>query len=202
MAWDSDGVMLALAPFRLARAAAFAVVCLGLGVAAHLFGGGSVSMPGAAGALAICFAVALPLTGRERTFAVILPVLVALQAVQHLIFALAEAAPVTAAREAAVAAALAESHALPHTGLVPSLGMVMVHGWAATLTALWLARGETALWSLLRRLAVRLLVFAVALDPVETPAAVPAAPEPKAPRSALPRHVVTRRGPPAVLHVL
>ncbi len=60
------------------------------------------------------------------------------------------------------------AHAVHASGLVPGFGMLVAHGWAIGLTALWLARGEAVLWTLLRRLAVRLL--AVLLPPwSETP---------------------------------
>lgn len=170
--------------FRLVRAAAFAVACLGLGVVAHFFGGGGVSGPGMAAGLGLSFAAALPLTGRERTTRVILPLLASLQVALHLVFSLAHsAAPATAAG----------GHL--HAGL----GMVVVHGWAAVLTALWLARGEAALWSLLRRLAIRLrLVLAVPFVPAWPSFTIPAASGPRVPRTAVLRHEVTRRGPPAV----
>ncbi|HEX8009259.1 MAG TPA: MFS transporter, partial [Trebonia sp.] len=62
-------------PFRIARAAVFAVVCLGLSALAHVFGGGSVPVPGLIGGLGLAFAAAFPLSGRERTFGVILGLL-------------------------------------------------------------------------------------------------------------------------------
>jgi hypothetical protein len=34
--------------------------------------------------------------------------------------------------------------------VVPGVGMLAAHGLATVMTALWLARGEAALWSLLR----------------------------------------------------
>ncbi|NRQ31621.1 MFS transporter [Nonomuraea sp. NN258] len=172
--------------FRLARAAAFAVVSLGLGVAAHVLGGGSVSAPVMLGALGLSFGAAVPLAGRERTFALILPLLGALQVVMHLLFALAHTAPEQAAA----------GHA--HAGLVPGLGMLVAHGWAIALTALWLSRGEAALFAVLRRLAVRLLVIVLPL--FSTPFSVPpSTSRPLLPRSAVLRHVVSRRGPPEVV---
>ena len=121
--------------FRLARAAAFSVVCLGLSVTAHVLAGSSVSASSAAGGLALAFLTALAVSGRERTTAVILPVLVALQVALHLLFSFAHAAsPVEMAGHA-------------HSALLPGLGMLVMHGWAVGLTSLWLARGEAALWA-------------------------------------------------------
>jgi hypothetical protein len=170
-------------PLRLARTAVFAVVCLGLGVAAHVLGGGFVPVPAMAAALGLAFAAAYPLSGRERSFAVILPLLAGLQVILHLLFSLSHAASPHAPA----------GHL--HAGLVPDLGMLVAHGWAVGMTALWLARGEAALWALLRRLAVRLLVIWLPLltTPFSTPLCTT---EPPVLRSAVLRHVVSGRGPP------
>ncbi|RJL30139.1 MFS transporter [Bailinhaonella thermotolerans] len=179
--------MSASLPFRAARAAAFAVVSLGLGVLAHLVAGGGVSSPVALAGLVASFAAAFALAGRERPFAVILPLLLALQGGLHALFSLSHAAD----------PAVQAGHA--HAGLTPGLGMLVMHGWAVGLTALWLARGEALLWSLLRRLGVRLRVLLLArVDPAHTVfLAVPRDVRPRVPRSAVLRHTVIRRGPPA-----
>ncbi|MEV5888133.1 MFS transporter [Nonomuraea fuscirosea] len=171
-------------PFRLARTAVFAVVCLGLGVAAHVLGGSSVPAPAMVVALGLAFGAAYPLAGRERSLTLILPLLAGLQALLHLLFSLSHTVS-------------PEAPALHlHSGLVPGLGMLAAHGWAVGLTALWLARGEAALWALLRRLAVRLLVI-VRLPLLVTPFSTSlGTPEPRVLRSAVLRHVVSRRGPP------
>ncbi|MEV0388766.1 MFS transporter [Nonomuraea sp. NPDC050643] len=170
-------------PLRFARTAVFAVVCLGLGMAAHMLGGATVPAPAMLGAFGLAFGAAYPMAGRERSLAVILPLLGGLQVVLHLLFSLSHAA---APHELA-------GHL--HSSLVPNLGMLVTHGWAVGLTALWLARGEAVLWSLLRRLAVRLLVIWLPL--LTTPFSTPLwTAEPRVPRSAVLRHVVTRRGPP------
>ncbi|MFC4110998.1 MFS transporter [Nonomuraea zeae] len=161
------------------------MVCLGLGMAAHLLGGAAVAPPAALGALGLACAAAFPLSGRERPLAVILPLLAAVQVVMHLLFSLSHAA---SPQELA-------GHL--HSGLVPGLGMLVTHGWAIGLTALWLARGEAALWALLRRLAVRLLVIWLPL--LTTPFSTPLwTAEPRALRPAVLRHVVSRRGPPGI----
>ncbi len=171
----------------------FAVVCLGLGVAAHVLGGASVPAPAMVAALGVAFAAAYPLAGRERPLAVILPLLAGLQVLLHLLFSLSHAAHAPAGHPHA--ALLPDLGMLAHSGLVPDLGMLAAHGWAVGLTALWLARGEAALWSLLRRLAVRLLVIWLPLltTPFSTPLCTT---EPPVLRSAVLRHVVSRRGPP------
>ncbi|MEV0593292.1 MFS transporter [Nonomuraea cavernae] len=207
--------MSASLPFRLARTSAFAVVCLGLSVVAHTFGGGGVTPPAMAGALALAFAAAYPLSGRERTLRSILPLLGALQAVMHVGFSLAfsvtgDGSPIVAHAPAgsvpgvgmlAHGGLVPEVGMLAHGGLVPGVGMLVAHGWAIGLTALWLARGEALFWAVLRRLAGRLL--AVLLPPAPwTPFLSPRTAEPPVLRSAVLRHVVSRRGPPVVVDSL
>ncbi|TDE47859.1 MFS transporter [Nonomuraea mesophila] len=174
------------APLRLARTTVFAVVCLGLGAAAHVLGGASVPAPAMAGGLAVAFAAAYALAGRERSFTMILSLLTALQIVLHVLFSLSHpATPHVMAGHV-------------HAPLVPGLGMLVAHAWAVAMTALWLARGEAALWSLLRRLVVRLLVIWLPL--LTTPFSTPLwTAEPRVLRPALLRHVVSRRGPPRVV---
>ncbi|MEU8384896.1 MFS transporter [Streptosporangium sp. NPDC048865] len=182
--------MPATLPFRLARAAAFAAVCLGLSVLAHVLAGGSVSVPVAAAALAIAFVAALAASRRERTLAAILPLLAGTQAGLHVLFSLAHAA------------SPAEMIGHVHSGLLPGLGMLVAHGWAVGLTALWLARGEAALWTLLRRLGARLgRVLVVVVTPSYTSLLTVDAIEPGVLRPAVLRHAVSRRGPPRIVTV-
>jgi hypothetical protein len=182
-------IMSAGLPFRLTRASSFAVACLGLGVLAHLLGGGTLSVPAAAGGLGLAFAAAWSLSGRERALGMILPLLGALQAVLHLLFSLSS--PISSAPA---------GHLHLHPGLVPGIGMLVVHGWAVGLTALWLARGEAALWGLLRRLAAGVCrVLVLYLTPSSASAAVVFADEPRQLRPAVLRHAVSRRGPPQVV---
>ncbi|WP_218034323.1 MFS transporter [Acrocarpospora corrugata] len=151
---------------------------------AHLFAGGSVSGPMLVIALGLGCLTALPLAGREHTLGVILPLLVGLQAVLHVMFSLAHAIP-------------GAHHA--HAGLVPGLGMLVLHGWAAGLTALWLARGERVLWELLRRLLVRLtLVILSAQRFPEHPTATPRT-EPDILHPVLLQYALRRRGPPGAV---
>lgn len=179
--------------FRVLRAAAFAAVCTGLGVMAHLMSATAPSTGSILAGLALSLAAALPVLGRERSVNVLLPLLGGLQVVLHLLFALS--AP-------AVPAAAAAAHPAEHAhGLLPADAvMVVLHGCAVALTALWLAWGEALLWSALRRLALRFvrIILAWAL-PEPTPSPVPAFAAPCPPLQAALRHAVSRRGPPAVL---
>nr|WP_189181618.1 MFS transporter [Microbispora rosea] len=182
-------------PLRLARAAAFTAVCLGLGVLAHLLSGGTVAPGVLALGLPAVFTVALPLSGRERTLRAILPLLAVLQVALHVLFALTSPSP-----SPSTVRFVAGHFLAGHTHAGPGLGMLLAHGWAVVLTALWLARGEAALWALLRRLAVRLTrIAADPAPPVFAPPASPHPDEPRMPRSVAPRHCVTRRGPPRLL---
>ncbi len=174
-------------PFRVVRAAAFAVVCLGLSMGAHVLAGGMLSGRSVGLGLAVAFAAAAPLSGRERTLRTILPLLAGVQVVLHLLFSRAPAALISHAHAGHVS----------YGGLTPSLGMLIAHAWAAGLTAIWLARGEAALWRLVRGLAVRLVRLLVApLVPGYAPPVMARADRERPLRSALPRHVISRRGPP------
>ncbi|MFI7625646.1 MFS transporter [Microbispora rosea] len=189
-------------PLRLARAAAFTAVCLGLGVVAHLFSGGAVAPGALALGLPAVFAAALPLSGGERTLRAILPLLAALQVVLHVLFTLSSPSSSPSAVDLMAGHAMPGHAVVGHAmvGHMPSLGMLLGHGWAVVLTALWLARGEAALWALLRRLAVRLTrIAADPAPPVFAPPASPHLDEPRLPRFLAPRHCVTRRGPPNLL---
>src|SRR5690606_563814 len=175
--------------FRLARATAFAVVCLGLALAAHLFAGGVVTWRGVAIGLAVGYAAAVPAAGRERTLRTILPLLGAVQVALHLLFSMWPAA-----------AADGVPIAHPHGGFAPTFGMLVAHAWAAGLTAVWLARGEAALWRLLRGLAVRLIRLLTGHEVPGFASPVPVRVDRERPlRPAPPRHVISRRGPPSKL---
>ncbi|WP_283134827.1 MFS transporter [Rhizohabitans arisaemae] len=182
--------MSASLPLRFARATAFAAVCLILAVAAHLFAGGEIGSWAIFGGPVVAFLAALPLCGRERGMAVILPLLSAVQVALHLMFA--------AGRTPAEIPAGVHPHI--GSGLIPDLGMLVMHGWAVTLTALWLTRGEAALWALIRRFErglFRLFGYWLALV-VDTPGRPGPAglPAPRVLRSALLRHSLSGRAPP------
>lgn len=178
--------------FRLLRASVFAVVCLGLGVVAHLFGGGTISGRAAVCGLLAALLTALPVTGRERGTNVILPLLAVVQVALHVFFSTAP-----------VLAPLVEAggHGHVHSGLIPGLGMLVTHCWAVVLTALWLSRGETALWAVLRRLAVRLRLLFISVNGVYGPPRTGRgdASGLAVPRPMLLRHAVIGRAPPASL---
>ena len=177
--------MNATIPFRLLRAATFSVVCTGLGVIAHLFGGGTVTASALAVGMVAVFAAATVLAGRERAPAVIVTALVTTQVTVHLVLTFVP-------QYAHVASG---QHF--HSGLVPGMGMLVVHAWAAGLTGLWLSRGETALWALIRRAGarfVRVLTLMPSVLPPRrrpmVPAALVATVRPVFP------HTLTQRGPP------
>ncbi|MEV4364872.1 MFS transporter [Nonomuraea sp. NPDC049625] len=179
----------ATAPLRVVRAAAFAVVALTLGGLAHVLAGGSVSLGAALAAFAVSFLPACLLAGRERGPVAIVATLTLAQVALHLLFS---------ATEVVGDAAADMPHT--HTGLIPSLGMLIMHGWAIVLTSLWLSRGEALLWSLLRRLAVRLrIVVAFLVDPAgQEPVPTPL-PQPATLRTLLLEHELSRRGPPTAI---
>ncbi|MEU8204937.1 MFS transporter [Streptosporangium sp. NPDC049046] len=179
--------MRARLPLRLMRAAAFSAVCLALAVLGHVAAGGSVPGPWAvAAAGASVTAMATLLAGRERSAVAIGAGLATLQLSLHEVFALGDATGIS----------------LPHPhvrGLGESLGMLVAHLTATLVTGWWLARGESALWALLRSAGRRLGAMFPLLRP---PAAVAAPPRPAyasvtpvLPRAVL-RHFVSRRGPP------
>ncbi|MGI5283079.1 MFS transporter [Nonomuraea polychroma] len=173
------------ASLRALRAAAFAAVSVVLGLVAHLLAGGSVSVACLLMAWGVSFVPAHLLAGRERSLAVIVAALGAAQAALHLLFSSAHAVEAPA------------GHAHAHSGLVPDIGMLTMHAWAVVLTAVWLSRGEAAVWAVLRRLAVRLLIaiFAVAV-PTACAVIAPPARRPVILRSILLGHEMGRRGPP------
>ncbi|MEV5412208.1 MFS transporter [Thermopolyspora sp. NPDC052614] len=179
-------------PFRVVRAAAFAVVCLGLSTGAHVLAGGMLSGRSVGLGLAVAFAAAAPLSGRERTLRTILPLLGGVQVALHLLFSMGPAAMVSHAHAGHVS----------YGGLTPSLGMLIAHAWAAGLTAIWLARGEAALWRLVRGLAVRLVrLLAGPQTPGYAPPVMVRADRERPLRSATPRHAISRRGPPSTVPV-
>ncbi|GII83470.1 hypothetical protein Ssi03_14600 [Sphaerisporangium siamense] len=171
---------------RLARAVAFAVVCLGLSAVGHLAGGGTVSPRTAVLGAVVALAAALPATGRERGTGAVLALLTGAQAALHVLFSTAPLLP-----------PLAEATGHTHAKLVPDLGMALTHGWAIVMTALWLSRGEAALWAMLRRLAVRLLTMPLADPPVSPRDRRIPVSTPSSLRSAALRHVVIGRAPPS-----
>ncbi|GAA2839829.1 MFS transporter [Nonomuraea rubra] len=174
--------------FRLLRATAFAVVCCGLGAFAHLLGGGRVTALLAVTALVVSFVAAVPSTGRERGGTAVFLLLAGVQVALHLLFSFAPSLPVLSG--------LPGGHV--HSGLVPGLGMLVAHGLATVMTAVWLSRGEAVLWALLRHLGVRVLVLLRV--PHRTPywTVIVDTVEPAPLRSVLLEHSLNGRAPPAL----
>jgi hypothetical protein len=184
-------------PFRAARAALFATVCVGTALIGHAAAGGAAPGPAVVAAAVGATALGvLPLTGRPRSAPAVTGGLLAAQAALHLLLH---------------AAAPGGGHGVP-TGLA-ALGhvcgdallngggpvMVLAHVWAALVTGWWLASGEEALWAVAGRLRAALLPPPV--GPVRTPRPAPARRGDTAPaalRSRLLRHAVAGRAPPAV----
>ncbi|GII63914.1 hypothetical protein Skr01_39990 [Sphaerisporangium krabiense] len=181
-------------PLRLARSAAFTVVCVALAVLGHRAAGGQgpASWAVAAGAAAVATLATL-VAGRERSPQTVVGFLVGTQVFLHVLFG---------------ASADGGNTLHVHLGhgqtLGADLGMVIAHLTATLITGWWLARGESALWSVLRRLgtlAVRRArrLLALLRPGAHVPrrrrarAAVHLGPAPV--RRAL-RHSVRRRGPP------
>ncbi|WP_143590446.1 MFS transporter [Thermoactinospora rubra] len=178
-------------PLRIARAGAFSVVCLGLAALGHhLAGGSGVTAGTVAPGFAVVASAAAVLAGRERPPALVVVALGAAQLFLHGLFTW-NAAPAAG---------------LPHRGgLVVDAGMTLGHLTATLITGWWLARGEAALWSLLRIAGARAVRRLRALPASTTastlpePPARPPAPD-RGPRRPHPgrllRHAVVRRGPP------
>ncbi|MEV0231248.1 MFS transporter [Nonomuraea sp. NPDC050786] len=180
-------------PLRLARTAAFSAVCVALAAFAHMLGGGSAPAPWAAGlGLAGVSALGLALCGRERSTATVTIALVSAQLGLHELFA-GDGGAYFSLRGLFSTEAVVHSHA--RGGLTVTTGMLLTHVTATLITGLWLARGEAALWSLLRLVGRRLVLLPAIAVPVVRAAApivltrvVPLQPEF--------RHCVARRGPP------
>ncbi|MEV8639141.1 MFS transporter [Streptosporangium sp. NPDC051023] len=169
------------------RTAAFSAVCVALAALGHLAAGGSGPAPLAVAAGgATVMAVTAALAGRERSATAISVGLSAMQLFLHELFAFDDPSGISLAVHA---------HG---GGLGENLGMLLAHLTATLVTGWWLARGEAALWALLRA-AGRRLGAAFRLFP---PPAVPAPPRAvfpavaPAPVRELLRHTVSRRGPP------
>ncbi|KAB8189741.1 MFS transporter [Nonomuraea phyllanthi] len=189
--------MRAQLPFRLARTAAFTAVCVTLAALAHVVGGGSAPTPQATGlGLAGVSALGLALCGRERSPAAINVVLMGAQLGLHELFA-GEGAGYFTLHGLFSSPGAAAVHTHAQGGLAVSSGMLLTHMTATLITGLWLARGEAALWSLLRLIGRRLVPALPAA--VSMPAVLVAAPVVMArvvPVQPDFRHRVARRGPP------
>lgn len=146
----------ARAPFRLPRAAAVAVTVLVLGAAAHVMAGGELpALPVMTALTAVVALSAVMLAGRKMTAPVLAAYLGASQTGLHLAFSALSGVgtpmPGMAVHHPGMKAGTGgpgASIAHDHLSADVSLGMLGMHLTAVLLTALVMARGESALWAL------------------------------------------------------
>ncbi|MFF2061063.1 hypothetical protein ACFVWZ_04535 [Streptomyces sp. NPDC058200] len=212
----------ARSPMRALRAAAFAAVCVTLAAVGHSFTSGHEIPPGALlAAFGVTGGVAWLASGRRRGVRSIGAGLLTVQGALHLLFA--------GAPPYGLSAAPHDPHAAGGTAMSMGSGMSMdpgagpegepaalaalvdgpaamaaAHLLAAAVCALWLARGEAALFRLTHALgALAFTPLRLLLTPVGLPAAprlvrpVPGAPAPHRFRGVVLAHTLSRRGPPA-----
>ncbi|MFF7200791.1 hypothetical protein [Streptomyces sp. NPDC008141] len=213
----------ARSPMRALRAALFAAVCTALAAMGHSFMSGqdipfAVLLP----AFAVTATVAWLAGARRRGGLAIGAGVLTVQGVLHLLFSSAQphtggpahshehstSAGTMVADSTPPGSLSADTMAVDTTvdGLLghSSGGMLAAHLLAAVLCALWLARGETAVFR------VAAAVGTLAFTPLRLLLAVPALPEPPRPlarrrsdavrsRSVVLGHTLVRRGPPALL---
>jgi len=170
------------APHRLLRAVVASSGAMAAGAAAHLIGGGSLSLVGVVAGVAVLLGPVWLATGRERGWVVIAGLQVAGQQVVHVLLEL-----------------ITGEHGTP----LPHDVMLYGHVAAAALIATWLRCGERHLWAAARRAArsmaawgrwvLRLGGRAPHTFPVVAAVATEA---PRGCSGAVLRHVVARRGPP------
>ncbi|MGV9302724.1 hypothetical protein ACWDLG_05080 [Nonomuraea sp. NPDC003727] len=180
---------------RALRAAVFAVACVLVSAVLHVLAGGAgVRLETMAGALTLTWAGAFLLGRRQCGVEVLLAACFAAQYGMHHLF--------TAGAPPAVSAPATHGHG---TGL----GMLLVHVVAAVGSAWWLARGESALATLLHLAGASVSMAWAALlllpaVPIEFGPAVRVTPwrGPVPPRRAPFAVVVSRRGPPVSFSVL
>lgn len=167
-------------PFRLLRAAVFAVVAVSASLLLHLWSGGHAPGPlQFAAAIGLVFAAAYAVGGRQRGFLALAPLCLAAQWGLHEFFE---------------AGAQAATHA--HGA---GWSMWLVHIVAAFAQASWLARGDAAFAALLELLT---LCFARVIRVLGVNARVAVRPRRFVPRTRVPRPLpavrtaISRRGPP------
>ncbi|MCM0616590.1 hypothetical protein [Paenarthrobacter sp. TYUT067] len=191
----------ARAPFRLPRAAAVAVTVLTFAAAAHVFAGGELpAFPVMTALTAVVTLSAVMLAGRKMTAPMLAAYLGVGQTVLHLAFSALSGpgapAPTGAHHGGLPGGTGSVAAGSPHDHLSAdvSLGMLAMHAAAVLVTALVMARGESALWALAAWL--RPLVDTLEPSAIQTCREVPvaAAPALSPRRKALLRPPV--RGPP------
>ncbi|MDH2429502.1 MFS transporter [Sphaerisporangium sp. TRM90804] len=182
-------------PLRLVRASAFAVVCVTLAVLGHRVAGGAGPPEWAttAGVAGVALAAAC-MAGRERSPQTIIGSLAGAQVALHQLFDLSSGG----------GGSVLSLHPAHAEGLGAGIGMIVAHLTATLLTGWWLARGESALWSVLRRAGARAAVLLRRLlgvpgggaDGPRRPGALVFRCDTPLPARRELRHAVRRRGPP------
>jgi hypothetical protein len=183
---------------RGARAAVFAVACVGLSAAGHVWmSGESVPLWAVTVAILAVGGAGYVLAGRQRGFVPIAALMLAGEVALHLLF--------TAAQHASGMGASMSQGSAPAMALMSGLGsagMIAVHGATGLICSWWLRCGEAAAFGLLRSLAVLAAPLFVLVWPCAV--AVPdftlrtslARGAETAPARLLLVHALVRRGPP------
>ncbi|MFG2338648.1 hypothetical protein [Streptomyces yangpuensis] len=223
------------APLRATRAAMFAAMCVALGATGHSYMSGTdVPVFGLLGAFGVTFGLAWLVAGRRRGPLGITAAVLSVQGVLHLVFSGSQAAQSVSgpaatrghhhmpaanpgSAGAADAAGMADMAGVADMAGLADMagvaghggaGMITAHVLAGLLCAVWLARGEAAVFRLARVLGAAALhaarPLARALDLVRARVAAPPAPpvfrapfpRPRRLRGAVHAHAVVRRGPP------
>ncbi|MFD3543375.1 hypothetical protein ACFWUQ_28275, partial [Streptomyces sp. NPDC058662] len=152
------------APMRAARAATFAAMCVALGAAGHSYMSGTdIPLLGLLGAFGLTGSLAWLAAGRRCGPVGITATLLAVQGVLHLVFSGSQAAgPSSGAAPAhhhhataAAAAAVGEMAGMGEPAAAVGHGgaaMIAAHVLAGLFCAVWLARGEAAVFRLVRAL--------------------------------------------------
>ncbi|MEU9841271.1 hypothetical protein AB0C69_18835 [Actinomadura sp. NPDC048032] len=192
---------------RWVRAAGFAAACAGLAALGHLAGGGGFDRAATLAGFLLVLGPALALTGRERTFASIVPATAASQVVLHVLLMRAAGHPLAAARPDA-AAMDGGAEPMAHGG-GPGLAMLLMHAVSVLVTSAWLEWGEARLCALVRVLAgwvLRPLVLLLAVAAGRSPGLPRPVPrgrsDERAPARDALRYAVARRGPPGTTTAL
>lgn len=190
---------------RSLRAAVFAAVCVTLAAAGHSVGCRQTPSVWAQGiGFAAVFALGCVMGGRERSLVGIVSAMGIVQIALHMLFDAALGVPGSAmVRGPGLPGMSHPAMAFVHHS--ESSRAIMAHAAAALAASWWLRCGEAAVWSLLRQIAAvipGLVVWwqAVARSPTPLPGTSNRRRhgEERRTRQFLLRHVVMRRGPPAV----
>jgi hypothetical protein len=190
---------------RLGRAGVFSAVCVALAATGHGVVSGAPVAPWAliAGFAGI-MALSVTLAGHERAFPTILGGLLGGQFMLHVLFSATGPETLAPAPIPVPGAVHADHHLTVLVAHHPRLSMILSHYIAALLAALWLRRGERAVWTLTRQVAAlagrpaRALLTAAArttsiIGPVRVPVTATVTVRPA---GRMLRHALLRRGPP------